>query len=272
MKVIKSGWVFKVKTNTDGSVECLKACLVAKGYSQHPGFDYGEVFAPTVRYSATHLVLALAAQEDLHLRSVDISHAFTNGDLDEEIFMEQPEGFDEDKANYVCHLHKSLYGLKQAARQWNTKLCTVLKSMGFNQLKSDKSIFLFVRDDVQIILPVFVDDLTLASKSTTAMDRVVEELKLHFKLCDLGPTTHLLGIGVERDWPTHCIFLSQCQYILDLLECFSFDKSHPVSTPMDPGFNPSTDMSPKSDEEATFMKKVPYINAVGALMYLATTT
>ena len=100
----------KVKHNADGSLDCHKSRLVAKGYSQHPGFDFKETFAPTVRYSTIHIVLALAALEDLELRSIDISHAYLNGTLEEEIYMQQPEGFEVGKPDHVCRLRKLLYG------------------------------------------------------------------------------------------------------------------------------------------------------------------
>jgi hypothetical protein len=116
---IGSGWVFLVKRNADGSIEHYKARLVTKGYSQHPGFDYTKVFAPTFSQSSLRLLLALSAIEDLELCSVNISSAFLNGDLDEEIYMKQPEGLHEGEPNHVCKLKKSLYGLKQAARQGN---------------------------------------------------------------------------------------------------------------------------------------------------------
>src|SRR6266545_3671057 len=109
-KAIGSGWVFKVKHNQDGSIERFKARLVAKGYSQHPGLDYNESFAPTFRPATLRIIMALAAVEDLELRSVDITCAFTNGDLDEEIYIKQPEGFHIGSPNQVCRLHKSLYG------------------------------------------------------------------------------------------------------------------------------------------------------------------
>ena len=121
-KTIGSGWVFRLKHNADGSIERYKAHLIAKGYSQHPGFDYTEVFAPTFRYAAICTIIALAAVNNLHLRSVDISHAFLNGDLEETIYMRQAEGFHMGSSNQVYRLRKSLYGLKQAARQWNLGL------------------------------------------------------------------------------------------------------------------------------------------------------
>src|SRR5882762_10102774 len=131
-KAIGSRWVFKVKRNADGSIERYKARLVAKGFSQRPGFDFNETFAPTARFSAICTILALSALEDLHLQSIDISHAFINGDLEEEVFMEQPEGFEQGEPGQVLRLKRSLYGLKQASRMWYQKLQTVLIDIGFH--------------------------------------------------------------------------------------------------------------------------------------------
>ena len=116
-KVVQSGWVFKVKLNPDNTVERYCSRLVAKGYSQCPGYDYTEVFAPTFRPASLHLITALAAKEGFKMCSVDISSAFTYGELDEVIYMKQPEGYHQGSPNVVCKLHKSLYGLKQSARQ-----------------------------------------------------------------------------------------------------------------------------------------------------------
>src|SRR5258708_18566720 len=198
-KAIGSKWVFKIKRNADGTVERYKARIVAKGYNQRPGFDYMEIFAPTMRQATIRLVLALAAIDDLHLCSVDISHAFINGDIDAEVYMTQPEGFKELGSEYVCRLNKSIYGLKQAARLWNEKLHAALLDMGFTRIQSDPSLYIYQKDDVKIIMPVFVDDITLASKSQAALDKAVSELSKHFKLRDLGETSYLLGVAIRRD-------------------------------------------------------------------------
>ena len=115
-KAIGCRWVLNIKHLADGSIDRYKSRLVAQGFSQRPGFDYVETFAPTVRMATIRVILALAALEDLELYSIDISQAFLNGDLDVDIYMQQPEGFEEGGPEYVCRLRKSLYGLKQAPR------------------------------------------------------------------------------------------------------------------------------------------------------------
>ena len=269
---IGSGWVFRLKTNADGSIDRYKARLVAKGYSQRPGFDYNEVFAPTFRYAAIRTIIALAAVNDLHLRSVDISHAFLNGDLEETIYMRQAEGFHIGTPNTVCCLRKSLYGLKQAARQWNKKLHDAFASMGFKRLESDRSIYILLRGDVRIIVPIFIDDITFASSDSAQIDSAVKELSSHFKLRDLGPTSFLLGVEIIRNRTKRTISLSQRQYIIDALERFGMSDCNPVGTPMDPGAHLSSSMSPQTPEEQKAMANLPYLNAVGTLQYLATTT
>jgi transposase InsO family protein len=271
-KAIGSKWVFKVKRKADGSIERFKARVVAKGFNQRPGFDYTETFAPTMRYATLRLVLALAAAEGLHLRSVDISHAFINSEIDIEIYMKQPEGFHQGDPNEVCELGKGLYGLKQASRLWSLKLRTALEALGFKRIYSDSSVYIYQCGDIKVIIPVFVDDITLASKCTKSLDRFVKELATHFKLKDLGPTSFLLGIEITRDWKKQTISLLQRQYIQNKLEEFGMADCYAVGTPMDPGVCLSLEQSPKTIAEKMEMEKVPYMNAVGSLMYLATTT
>ncbi|THH07635.1 hypothetical protein EW145_g3234 [Phellinidium pouzarii] len=123
-KTIGCRWVFKLKRKADGSVDRYKARLVAKGFSQLPGLEFSQVFAPTAKW---------AALEDLELYSIDISTAFLNGDLDHDVYMDQPEGFEEYYgAGFVLKLVKAIYGLKQAGRQWHKKLDSVLKGYGIH--------------------------------------------------------------------------------------------------------------------------------------------
>lgn len=248
-KAIGCRWVFNQKFNADGSVERYKGRLVAKGYSQHPGFDYVETFAPTVRMASIRTVLALSVIEDLHLCSVDISHTFINGTLEAEIYMQQPEGYHFGNPGDVLRLKKSLYGLKQAERVWNKTLHDMLCSMGFNCLKSDSSLYVYSRGSTRIIISIPIDDMTISSTSDAESDKVVAELSKHFELHDLGPTSFLLSIQITGDHPHCSISLSQCQYIVDMLDQFGFSGCAPVQTPMEPGLQLSTEICPKTPEE-----------------------
>src|SRR5882672_6108546 len=139
--VIGSRWVFRLKYNTDGTIERRKARLIAKGYNQRPGFEYLEVFVPTVRMSTVRTILALAAIKDWHLRSLDISHVCLNRKMDVPVYMEQPEGFTQgDCSKLVCLLNKSLYGSKQGGRQWNKCLHETLTKLKFMRTYSDVSL------------------------------------------------------------------------------------------------------------------------------------
>jgi hypothetical protein len=209
-----------VKRLADGSIERYRARLVAKGFSQRPGYVYSEVFAPTFRPASLRLIIALAAREGYKMWSVDISSAFTYGELEEEIYMRQPEGYHTGGPNMVFRLRKLLYGLKQAARQWNKKLRSVLEAIGYSRLRSDNSIYIYSKGDIKVIVPVFIDGITLVSKSESAMASAVTELSKHFKLRDLGSTTLLLGIQVKQDRSNGSISLSQEHYIRELLFLF----------------------------------------------------
>jgi len=271
-KATGSEWVVRVKHNADGSIERLKPRIVAKGYSQCPGLNYNESFVPTFRPATLRIIMAMAAVEDLELCSVDITSAFTNGDLDEEIYMKQPEGFHIGGPNKVCRLRKSLYGLKQSARQWNKKLHSVLTELGFKRIESDCSVYIYSNGEVRIIVSIYIDDITLPSKSSAAIDKYVQLLSQHFKCRDLGATRFLLGIAVERDRPTRTLKLHQRQFILDTLEKYSMSDCKPVQTPLPPKLALSHSMAPHSQEDKDFMSKVPYLSAVGSLQYLAMMT
>src|SRR6201986_1265917 len=168
-KAIGCRWVFTIKRKSDGSFDRLKGRLVAKGFSQRPGFDYDETYASTVKWATLRAILAYAALEDLEIESVDISSAFLNGEIDSEIYMQQPEGFPQGSPDQVLRLVKSIYGMKQSPRLWHQKLDQVLSSLGFVKIKSDASVWVFQRDGIVVIVPVYVDDMTLVSKSKSKL-------------------------------------------------------------------------------------------------------
>ena len=174
-RVVSSKWVFKVKRHSDGSIERYKARLVARGFSQQPGIDYDETFAPVAKFQSIRLILALAAMHDLELHQMDVKTAFLYGSLEELVFMEQPEGFERGE-NMVWQLIKSLYGLKQSPRTWYKELDGTLQALGFKRTISDHSIY--VRNDSKglIIVGVYVDDLTIAAASLETLVQFKSEM------------------------------------------------------------------------------------------------
>jgi hypothetical protein len=151
-KAVGCRWVYRIKTNTDGTVERYKARLVAKGFSQKPHLDYTETFAPVAKFASLRTVLALAAAEDMEVHTMDVSSAFLNGDLDEEIYMAQPEGFEAPgQEHLVCRLKKSLYGLKQSPRQWYQKLHSTFVALGFSRCASDHCVWVWAKDGIKVI-------------------------------------------------------------------------------------------------------------------------
>ncbi|CCA73545.1 hypothetical protein PIIN_07498 [Serendipita indica DSM 11827] len=274
-KAIGSRWVFKIKRDADGSISKYKGRIVAKGYAQREGIDYTETFAPTARFGALRTIIALAALEDWELESVDISTAFLNGEIDAEVYMRKPEGVEfegYEGTSWVLQLLKGLYGIKQGPRIWSVKLHAVLSEIGFKRLESDHSVFIYERDSVKIIVPVHVDDLLLASKSSKAIQTVKDELKARFKIHDQGPTSFLLGVKLERNRQSHTISLSQPAYIEQILEAYEMKDCNGADTPMVEKPLLSAKDSPQTEQEKAEMQAIPYREALGKLIYLATAT
>lgn len=167
-------WVCKIERNADGSIDRYKARLVACGFSQRSGVDYFETFAPTAKMASIRTVLALGAGLNLRLRSIDISNAVLNGDIDTDVYMAQPEGFVFGGSDVVCKLRKALYGTKQGARAWQIKLRQILfEELGFSAIYSDGSFFVCRAKDDFVLLPFHVDDGTFAASSDALIDSLI---------------------------------------------------------------------------------------------------
>lgn len=269
-KAIGSKWVMKIKQNSDGSIERYKARLVAQGFTQQPYVDYKETFASVAKFASLRAILAIAAIEDLEVHSMDISNAFLNGDLEEEVYLKQPEGFavpgQEDK---VLRLRKSLYGLKQSPRAWYKHLAATFKEMGFKKLASDASVWIWAKDGVKIIIPVYVDDLTLVNTATAAGRAAVAKVKVRlaekYKLRDLGLIEYLLGIRITRDRKNRRMYLDQSKFCSEVLRRFQMEHSRPVSTPLSLAIPLVPNPSPDVDK----LLVTKYLQIIGSLMYLA---
>ncbi|CAL2254016.1 unnamed protein product [Prunus armeniaca] len=232
--IVGSKWIYKIKRNSDGILSRYKARLVAQGFSQEAGFDYDETFSPVVRHTTVHLILSLAAINGWSLRQLDVKNAFLHGDLDEEVYMKQPQGFeDSSHPDYVCKLQKSLYGLKQAPRAWNAKFTGYLPSLGFKMSHSDPSLFVKISDSAIVVLLLYVDDIILTGSNSQVIEEVITDLGSVFDLKDLGPLTFFLGLQISYK-SNGDLFISQQKYAKDLLVKAGMKSCRPCLTPSKP--------------------------------------
>lgn len=256
-------WVFKTKTNGKGEIERFKARLVIKGYAQRKGSDYDEVYAPVVRYNSVRYLIALAAKYDLEMAQMDAISAFLQGDVDTEIYMLQPTHFEVNAQ--VCLLQKSIYGLKQASRQWNLKLNDVLVNIGLKRSKIDPCIYYLVKDSMMIYIAVWVDDFLIFTNDKNTTQELKEKLMKEFDMKDLGEMRQCIGININRNRKEGVIMIDQEKYINLILDRFSMSQCRPVRTPIE--VNAKFDKNPEGEAN-----NFPYREAVGCLIYLAHVT
>ena len=267
-KAIGCKWVFKIKRGADGSIERYKARLVAKGFSQTEGVDFSETYAPVAKFNSIRALLAIAAAEGYTVQQMDVKTAFLNGELEEEIYMQQPEGTAKPgEEHLVWRLHRALYGLKQAPRVWYRRLDQQLTEMGFERCDADYSVY--VHHGQHVILVVYVDDLIITGPDEPVFATKAKLAEV-FDMTDLGDVHWLLGMEISRDRAG--IHISQERYIRELLERFGMNDCKPASTPMQVGLPLTDNMSPTTDKQRNEMAVVPYRSAVGSLMYAMVAT
>jgi len=194
--VVGSRWLYKVKHAADGSIEKHKARFVAKGFSQVEGIDYEETFAPVARYSSIRSILSLSSQMGWKIHQMDVKTAFLNGLIEEEVYIEQPEGFETfDRESHVCRLKRALYGLKQASRAWYTRIDNYFTGLGFTKSEADANLYHIVVEGKLLIIVLYVDDLILTGDEQLIRS-CKEDLAREFEMKDMGLMHYFLGLEV----------------------------------------------------------------------------
>jgi hypothetical protein len=259
-RVVSCKWALKHKRDEMGRIIRLKARLVARGFSQIYGIDYLDTYAPVVKLASIRILLAIAAVFGLEIHQMDVVTAFLAGDLEQEIYMEQPEGYEMGGQDIVCRLIKSLYGLKQAPRVWNQRIRRYLKSVGFNQTYSDPCVY--VNRDTGVLIAMWVDDLIIFGKDMTSIQDLKAVLNKEYEMKDLGELKYFLGIQVHRSKEQKLIHISQSGYIGTLLERYNMQDSNPARVPLSQG----TKLT-KAAISDTLTNSSEYQSIVGSQMY-----
>ena len=278
VKPVGHKWVFVQKKNGNGEIVRHKARLVAQGFSQRPGIDYEETYSPVVDATTFRFLISLAVKEGLDLRLMDVVTAYLYGPLENDIYMKVPEGFKMPEAvktnsreQYCIKLNRSLYGLKQSGRMWYNRLSEYLIKEGYKNDPVSPCIFIKRFEKGFVIIAVYVDDLNIMG-TPEEISFTVEYLKKEFEMKDLGKTKFCLGLQIEH--LKNGILVHQKTYTENVLKRFYMDGAHPLSSPMvvrslDVDKDP---FRPRESNEEVLSPEVPYLSAVGALMYLASHT
>ena len=246
----------------DGPPKIYKARLVVQGFKQKQGVDYHEVFAPTAKMASLRVLLHLAAANDWEIHQSDFTTAFLNGDLDEDIFMKQVPGHeDQDHPEKVCQLKKALYGLKQEPRQWYFKLKQALEDLGFTQNQTEPCLFMKKDASGILFIVVYVDDLTITGSNLLSIQDFKVNMAKAFKMKDMGEMKTYLGLEVSRDRDARTITIRQEKYIEKILGKFPVEDMKVYTTPMEANHELT-----REDAE-DIQTSEPYPQLIGKLMY-----
>ena len=269
-KALGARWVFKIKRGADGQIIQYKARWVVKGYEQRYGLDYDQTFAGVVRAATWRLILGLAAANDWEVDQMDVKSAFLHGDIDEEVYVELPEGWELfsdifQSGETVLLLQKALYGLKQSPRLWQLTLKAVLKKIGYIPLFADQCVYRNAK--TRLIIITYVDDFLLVGPQGENLRILKRQLSEAFDMKELGPCQFFLGVKITRKG--NQITLCQDAYIRKVLDQFGMLECRAVSTPLDPG---ASDTLVPHQGNATEDQIKLYQSLVGCINYLATQT
>ncbi|KAK1431533.1 hypothetical protein QVD17_07993 [Tagetes erecta] len=255
-------WLFKTKPGANGEGVKFKARLVAKGYSQQYGVDYQETFAPVARFETIRIILAVAAQMGWEIYQLDVKSAFLNGELREDIYVAQPEGFVvAGKSDMVYKLHKALYGLKQAPRAWNSKIDSYFLNNGYVRSLNEPSLYVKRNDGGNVIyVCLYVDDIICTSSSLNLIKEFKNGMKQAFEMTDVGKLKFFLGLEVQQT--AEGIFLSQEKYATALVAKFGVKNCKTEVTPMN--YNEKLQLEDGADRS----NEEQFRSLIGGLLYL----
>ncbi|KAK2410077.1 putative mitochondrial protein [Trifolium repens] len=261
VNVIGTKWVYKNKSDENGTVTRNKARLVAQGYTQIEGLDFDETFAPVARLESIRLLLGVACILKFKLYQMDVKSAFLNGYLQEEVYVEQPKGFvDPEHPNYVYKLKKALYGLKQAPRTWYERLTQFLEEQGYRKGGSDKTLFVKQEKGKFIIAQIYVDDIVFGGMSNAMVQHFVQQMQSEFEMSLVGELTYFLGLQIKQMDDT--IFISQSKYARNIIKKFGMDNATHKRTPA------PTHLKLTKDEKGISVDQSLYRSMIGSLLYL----
>jgi len=261
-KVIPNSWVYKLKKLPDGSIERFKARLVVKGFHQREGVDFNEIYAPVSKYATLRALLACVAGQDWELHQLDVRTAFLQGELEEEVYVQQPPGYEE-RGGKVCRLRRALYGLKQAPRAWHQRLKKELESNGFIESAADPGLFI----GGKALLLVYVDDLLIAAPDAATVDAVKKTLLAAFDARDLGSAEYFLGMRIERRRAARTLKLTQERLATELVEKYGLADGKKKTTPMSVALKLRAGIGEPLDRGS-----YDYASLVGSLLYLSVCT
>jgi hypothetical protein len=265
---VSNKWVFKTKRDEEGNIIKHKARLVARGFSQKFGVDFGETYSPVANINSIRIIFSIAAILGWEVHTMDVVAAYLNSEMDYEVFMDQPEGYNDGTGKY-CKVKKALYGFHQSGRLWYGTLDTYLTSIGFVMTKSDNCVYVrYSKETPVFFVTVNVDDITMTGGDLEMIKTFKQEMSDRFKMEDRGEVKLHLGLKIRRDFGKHELYLSQPQYIKDVLLRFGMWDCKIATTPM----TTSTEREYLKKNETEPTTREPYREAIGALLYASICT
>ena len=217
---------------------------MAKGYRKKQGVDYDETFSLVAMLKSIRILLAIVAYYDYEIWKMDVKTAVLNGNLNEEVYMTQTEGFTSGSGGKVCKLQRSIYGLKQTSRSWNIRFDEIIKEFGFSKILDEPCVYKKTNGSVVVFLVLYVDDILLIGNDVLVLQSVKIWLSKNFSMKDLGEAIYILGIKIYRDRTKRLLGLSQSTYIDKMLKRFSIEQSKRGYIPMVSGITLSKSMCP----------------------------